>query len=298
MAMNNSKSLLISEPPLQVRARLAVALKYSDKAIILQQIHYWLQRSNNIVDGHRWVFNTAKGWQKQFPWITAKTVQRYLKDLCDRGLLITGNYNKANFDRTKWYRIDYDALDKLGNSIGTDSTNGKEPTVPMEGDSQYQPIPIDYTETTHKTTSLNNNKFKSDNLNKTHYQEEFETLWQAYPKYKKQGKQIAFRSYCRWRKAGKANTFEKAQKQLSNYLKYLKLKNVKTEYIKAAKTWFANIDDEYDITDTSLFKYLYCKDEDGKSKYLNCVPNGYVLQPGEFFGPKPKRSIWQKESGE
>ena len=81
-------------------------------------------------------------------------------------------------------------------------------------------------------------------------------------------------------------------------MKYLKLKNVKTEYIKAAKTWFSNIDDEYDITDTSLFKYLYYKDANGKSKYLNCVPNGYVLQSGEFFGPKPQRSIWQKESGE
>ena len=240
--MNNSKSLLISEPPLQVIPSLAVALKNSDKAIILQQIHYWLQRSNNIVDGHRWVFNTAKGWQKQFPWITAKTVQRYLKDLCDRGLLITANYNKANFDRTKWYRIDYDALDKLGNSIGTDSPNGKVPTVPMEGDSQYQPIPIDYPETTHKNT----NKVKSKNLTAKDYQQEFEKLWEQYPKYRKQGKQRACSSYTHWRKSNKDNTFEKAQEQLKKYLNHIKVQHVSTQYIKAAKTWFANIDDEYD----------------------------------------------------
>lgn len=240
--MNNSKNLLISEPPLQVIPSLAVALKNSDKAIILQQIHYWLQRSNNIVDGHRWVFNTAKGWQKQFPWITAKTVQRYLKDLCDRGLLITGNYNKANFDRTKWYRIDYDALDKLGNSIGTDSTNGKEPTVPMEGDSQYQPIPIDYPETTHKNT----NKVKSKNLTAKDYQQEFEKLWEQYPKYRKQGKQRACSSYTHWRKSKKDNTFEKAQEQLKKYLNHIKVQHLPTQFIKVAKTWFANIDDEYD----------------------------------------------------
>lgn len=240
--MNNSKNLLISEPPLQVIPSLAVALKNSDKAIILQQIHYWLQRSNNIVDGHRWVFNTAKGWQKQFPWITAKTVQRYLKDLCDRGLLITANYNKANFDRTKWYRIDYDALDKLGNSIGTDSPNGKVPTVPMEGDSQYQPIPIDYPETTHKNT----NKVKSKNLTTKDYQQEFEKLWEQYPKYRKQGKQRACSSYTHWRKSGKDNTFEKAQDQLNKYLNHIKVQLVPTQFIKAAKTWFANIDDEYD----------------------------------------------------
>ena len=208
----------------------------------MQQIHYWLQRSNNIVDGHRWVFNTAKGWQKQFPWITAKTVQRYLKDLCDRGLLITANYNKANFDRTKWYRIDYDALDKLGNSIGTDSTNGKEPTVPKEGDSQYQPIPIDYPETTHKNT----NKVKSKNLTAKDYQQEFEKLWEQYPKYRKQGKQRACSSYTHWRKSKKDNTFEKAQEQLKKYLNHIKVQHVPTQFIKAAKTWFANIDDEYD----------------------------------------------------
>lgn len=240
--MNNSKNLLISEPPLQVIPSLAVALKNSDKAIILQQIHYWLQRSNNIVDGHRWVFNTAKGWQKQFPWITAKTVQRYLKDLCDRGLLITANYNKANFDRTKWYRIDYDALDKLGNSIGTDSPNGKGPIVPMEGDSKYQPIPIDYPETTHKNTNM----VKSNNLTTKELKEEFEKLWDQYPKYRKQGKQRACSSYTHWRKSSKDNTFEKAQNQLNNYLNHIKVQHVPTQFIKAAKTWFANIDDEYE----------------------------------------------------
>ncbi|MCT6889082.1 MAG: hypothetical protein M3Z87_05365 [Lactobacillus sp.] len=242
--MNNSKNLLISEPPLQVIPSLAVALKNSDKAIILQQIHYWLQRSNNIVDGHRWVFNTAKGWQKQFPWITAKTVQRYLKDLCDRGLLITANYNKANFDRTKWYRIDYDALDNLGNSIGTDSPNGKGPTVPMERDSESQPIPIDYT----LDYTENTNKVKSKNLTVSDLKQEFEKLWEQYPKYRKQGKQRACSSYTHWRKSSKDNTFEKAQDQLKKYLNHIKVQHVPTQFIKAAKTWFANIDDQYDQT--------------------------------------------------
>lgn len=230
--------LLISEPPLQVIPSLAVELKSVDKAIMLQQIHYWLQRSNNIVDGHRWVYNTAADWQKQFPWLTTKTVQRYLKDLCDRGLLITGNYNKANFDRTKWYRIDYSALDKLGNSKGTDKPNGKEPSVPLEGDCESQPIPIDYTENTHK---INNNTSKS-----VDYQKEFNSLWELYPPYRKQGKKIAFTSYKSWRKADKDNTFARAKMQLDSYLNYIKIHNVDRSFVKAGKTWFANIDDTYD----------------------------------------------------
>ncbi|TOY85747.1 hypothetical protein DIS15_02895 [Levilactobacillus brevis] len=120
-------NLLISEPPLQVLPSLAIALNSVDKAIILQQIHYWVDRSNNVRDGYRWVYNSISEWHKQFPWLAEKTVQRYLKDLEDRGLLITGNYNKAKFDRTKWYRIDYDALDNLDESWGF--------TVPTEGTS-------------------------------------------------------------------------------------------------------------------------------------------------------------------
>lgn len=242
MAMNNSNGLLISEPPLQVIPSLAVALKSSDKAIMLQQIHYWLLRSKNIVDGHRWVFNTVKGWHEQFPWLAEKTVQRYLKDLCDRGLLITANYNKANFDRTKWYRIDYDALDNLTYSKGTDSPNGEGLAVPLERDSLTQPIPINYTENTHKTT----NKVKSKNLTAKELKQEFEKLWEQYPKYRKQGKQRACSSYTHWRKSSKDNTFEKAQEQLKKYLNHIKVQHVPTQFIKAAKTWFANIDDEYD----------------------------------------------------
>lgn len=240
-----TNSLLISEPPLQVIPSLAVALKSVDKAIILQQIHYWLQRSKNIEDGHHWVFNTVREWHQQFPWLAEKTVQRYLKDLCDKGLLITGNFNKANFDRTKWYRINYEALDKLANSKGTDGPNGKEPIVPIHWDSVTQPIPLEYTETTQEN---NNIKSKSDNLDKPDYEQEFNFLWNLYPKGKKQGKQLALRSYKRWRKSHKSNTFKQAKIQLKKYLKYIKVQRVQVQFIKAAKTWFGNIDDEYDIS--------------------------------------------------
>ena len=72
--MAYSSSLLISEPPLVVIPSLAVALKSSDKAIILQQIHYWLLRSSNFIDGHKWVYNSVHDWNKQFPWLTEKTL--------------------------------------------------------------------------------------------------------------------------------------------------------------------------------------------------------------------------------
>lgn len=146
-----NSSLLISEPPLQVLPSLARYLKSSDKAIIVQQIFYWEQKSTHIHDGHRWVYNTVKEWHKQFPWISEKTIQRYLKDLEDRKILITANYNKSKFDRTKWYRVNQNALDNLtygkGRSVptkGTGCPNQKGTSCP----NLYQRIP--------KTTTENN----------------------------------------------------------------------------------------------------------------------------------------------
>ena len=107
--------LLINEQPLQCQPSLAAALKSADEAIALQQLHYWLSRTNNVQsDGHKWVYNSMADWLKQFPWIKSRArLTRYFDDLEKRGLIITGNFNKAKFDKTKWYRIDYDALTDL-----------------------------------------------------------------------------------------------------------------------------------------------------------------------------------------
>lgn len=107
--------LLIDEQPLQCQPSLAAVLGSADEAIVLQQLHYWLSRTNNVQsDGHKWIYNSMADWLKQFPWIKSRArLNRYFDDLENRGLIITGNFNKAKFDKTKWYRIDYDALTDL-----------------------------------------------------------------------------------------------------------------------------------------------------------------------------------------
>lgn len=161
------KNLLISEPPLQVLPSLAVELDNVDKAIILQQIHYWCSKSNKVKDGYRWVYNSVTSWHEQFPWISEKTIQRYLKDLERKGLLITGVYNKAPFDKTKWYRINYEALDNLGEPMGLAvPTNGIESPLlnGTESPNQYHRLP-------ETTTETNNNMSdnKSDQKEKVDY---------------------------------------------------------------------------------------------------------------------------------
>jgi hypothetical protein len=110
--MNNR--LLISEPPLQVLPSLAVKVGLN-QAIFLQQLHYWLQKSNHKHAGKRWVYNTYEGWREQFPfWRSLTTLKLIVKRLVDAGLVITTDkYNKKPTDRTLWYTIDYKKLNEL-----------------------------------------------------------------------------------------------------------------------------------------------------------------------------------------
>jgi len=91
--------LLFNEQPLVKLPELACKIGLNE-AVILQQLNYWIMKSNNIHDGKRWVYNTYSGWQKQFPWWSLSTIKRSLKKLKTMGLIITANYNQLPQDRT------------------------------------------------------------------------------------------------------------------------------------------------------------------------------------------------------
>lgn len=116
--------LLINEPPLQVLPSLAVRIGLN-KAILLQQIHYWLVHTANVRDGRKWVYNSVADWQKQLPFWSERTIRYEFAALEKEGLILTGNFNQAGFDRTKWYTIDYDALNAL---LDSPSDNPVEPS--------------------------------------------------------------------------------------------------------------------------------------------------------------------------
>lgn len=141
--------LIIDEEPLLVLPRLAKSVGLNE-AIFLQQIHYWLNRSNHFYDGRRWIYNSIPGWAKQFPFWSENTIRRVLKNLEEANLLIVGNYNKAKFDKTKWYAIDYEKLRLLESTddvpkLGRPSTQNEQMEAPKLG----RPIP----ETTQRLTS-------------------------------------------------------------------------------------------------------------------------------------------------
>ncbi|HSH03549.1 MAG TPA: hypothetical protein VLL52_13590 [Anaerolineae bacterium] len=116
-------SLLIQEPPLQVLPSLAAQLGLNE-AIILQQIHYWLQNPQlgKLVDGQRWIYNSLNEWHNNnFPFWSLDTIKRTLNRLRQQGILITANHNRTQFDRTLWYSIDYAQLETLLSPTGGDA---------------------------------------------------------------------------------------------------------------------------------------------------------------------------------
>ncbi|ABY44628.1 conserved phage C-terminal domain-containing protein [Bacillus mycoides] len=141
-------NLLIHEEPLLVLPGLASRIGLNE-AIFLQQIHYWLNRSKHFYDERNWVYNSVAEWVKQFPFWSENTIRRIVKNLEDEQLLVIGNYNRAKFDKTKWYSINYEKLRLLEPTndvpnLGRRSTQNGQMDVPNLG----KPIPETNTETT------------------------------------------------------------------------------------------------------------------------------------------------------
>lgn len=111
--------LLLAENPLLVMPQLACKIGLNE-AIVLQQIHYWLEinkkSDRNKRDSYYWTYNSYENWNEQFPFWSVRTIKTIFTNLEKSGLVITSNYNQLKIDRTKWYRIDYKVLEILESS--------------------------------------------------------------------------------------------------------------------------------------------------------------------------------------
>jgi len=114
-------------------------------------LHYWIKKYENkedhSYDGLIWIYNSYENWQDQFPFWSEKTIRRIIGGLEKSGLLISGNYNRAGFDQTKWYTLAYDLIDKIpGPSAQTGRPSGQNDqtmwsSCPDDEDKMTRPIP-------------------------------------------------------------------------------------------------------------------------------------------------------------
>lgn len=138
-------NLLIDDYPILVLPTLATEIGLNE-SIVLQQMHYWLKKSNHNYDGRHWIYNSFPEWQKHFPFWSVMTIKRAVYSLEKQNLLYVGNYNKAKFDKTKWYSINYEKLEGMKRPSYQNETT----SVSKRNDGVYQNDTTntrDYTET-------------------------------------------------------------------------------------------------------------------------------------------------------
>nr|WP_255201418.1 replication protein [Staphylococcus chromogenes] len=190
-----------------------------NEAIILQQIHYWLNNSKHYHDSKKWIYNSYPKWIEQFPFWSESTIKRTITSLEKQNLVHVGNYNKAGFDRTKWYSINYTTLNKLM----TRPSGQNDPTMRSnwhDGIGQNDPTNTrDYTETSSET----NNNSATDVT-----QERFNEWWNLYNK-----KIDKKKAYSLFKSTLKKYDFETVMNGTREYLKTITDK----QYQKYPKTF-------------------------------------------------------------
>lgn len=103
---------LFNERPLVIRPELATIIGLNE-SIFLQQLNYWLQKSNHNIDGRKWIYNTFEEWKNQFPFWSLRTIKRIKTSLETQKIIDVSRYNKRGFDKTNWYSINYEYLNQL-----------------------------------------------------------------------------------------------------------------------------------------------------------------------------------------
>lgn len=95
--------------------RVDIATKYGiAEAILLGYFYHWMtvheKNDTNFYDGRYWTYDSERTLVDKMPYIPKTTMHRLIKKLVDSGLLLTGNYNKFSYDKTKWFSLSDIAL--------------------------------------------------------------------------------------------------------------------------------------------------------------------------------------------
>ena len=84
--------------------------------------------------------------KEYFPWWSIATINRTIKSLEDSGYIIVDNYNKHQYDKTRWFTINLEAVDKL-NSVtidwGSETGMSQNDTRSAQNDTTIPDTPTD-----------------------------------------------------------------------------------------------------------------------------------------------------------
>lgn len=180
-----SRLLFSNDDILVINPKLAKLIGLNE-AIILQQIHYWIDNKGCKgvhSKGRKWIYNTVSQWQEQFPFLSPSTIKRTMLELRNLDLIFVEQLSENGRDTTNYYSVNYEKLDSL--EMGQ-SEQPREVNLNSLGGSNWSPP--NRTETTTETTGKKPRASLADDGG-----EHFKTFWSAYPK--KAGKDAAKKAF-------------------------------------------------------------------------------------------------------
>lgn len=89
---------------------VSIATKYGlNTAIFINNIAFWTEKNianeKHYYDGRYWTYNTQKALCILFPYWSRKNLRTIIDKTVEDNLIIIGNYNKIQYDRTSWYAL-------------------------------------------------------------------------------------------------------------------------------------------------------------------------------------------------
>ena len=97
----------------------------ANAATLYEYLCFWCGKSKNVIDGRKWIYQRLKDFEEAFPTMSLSSIRRGLKKLEDEGLILTGNFNKVPYDRTKWYSaVEQKSSENVNKSKCSKRTNG------------------------------------------------------------------------------------------------------------------------------------------------------------------------------
>jgi len=173
--LNNTRPALLSSGFfIQLHPEMIKKLGSATQAICLQQLYYWLERSENEYNGNKWVYNTYEEWSENIG-LTPKQIRSAMNALEELGIVIT--CQPKAYDRTKWYSIDY--------SHGIWADEGQIHLTSEADGSAPEGVSTNYTKNTQREPKNNQD---------TEVNDLFTQFWSLYPLKKEKAKAaIAFK---------------------------------------------------------------------------------------------------------
>jgi hypothetical protein len=108
----DNRLFILNGPVQNIYMPLAVEIGEHESMLLLQ-LDYWLSISNHVFKGEKWTYQSISDIQKTFLCWSRMTIQRVIVTLNKKNLIKIGNFNKKNYDRTRWFTLNFEGIKKL-----------------------------------------------------------------------------------------------------------------------------------------------------------------------------------------